>query len=96
MVTLTAPAAGTYTACVLGYATPPTGATFTLNSWIVGPAVGPQSLKAAAPSTVRTGGTGSIGLGWSVPAGNRYLGVVQFKDGLGAALGSTEVSVNVP
>ena len=56
--------------------------------------MGVQTLKAAAPANVTSGGTGSIGLGWSAPSGKRYLGNVQFKDGGGKALGSTIVSVN--
>ena len=96
-VTLPSPAAGNYNACVIGYAPVGGEADFTLSSWIVPPAVGPQTLKAVAPSKVYLGGTGSVGLSWSVPAGKRYLGVVQFKDGGGADVGSTLVSVdNLP
>ncbi len=94
VVTLRAPAAGTYSACVSGFATPPGGATFTLSSWVVGPAGGVQTLKASGPTSVYTGGTASIGLGWSVPAGKRYLGNVQFIDNTSAPLGSTLVEVD--
>jgi hypothetical protein len=96
VVTLTKPAAGTYSACVTGFAVPSGGATFKLSSWIVGPAVGPQSLRAAAPNTVYSGAAASIGLGWSVPAGQRYLGAVQLFNPASpaTALGTTLVFVD--
>ena len=94
-VDLNAPAAGNYSACVTGYAPQGGSATYTLSSWIVGPAVGTQTLRAAGASRVYTGGTATVGASWSVPAGNRYLGVVKFSDGTGGALGSTLISVDV-
>ena len=94
VVTLKAPAAGNYSACVIGYNTPAAGATFSLSSWVVGPASGPQTLRAAGPSAVYVGGAASIGLGWSVPAGKRYLGNVKFIDNTAAVIGSTIVFVD--
>ena len=94
IVTLNAPAAGPYSACVTGFVTPTGGATFKLSSWIVGPAVGLQTLKASGPNTVYSGGTASIGLGWTVLAGARYLGNVQFIDNNSALIGSTIVYVD--
>ncbi len=94
VVTLALPAAGTYSACVVGYATPISGARYTLSSWVVGPAVGTQTLKASGPTAVYAGGSASIGLGWSVPAGVRYLGNVHFRNGSNALIGSTIVSVD--
>lgn len=94
VVTLNAPAGGTYSACVTGFAVPVGGATFTLSSWVVGPAVGLQTLKASAPHSVYAGGTASVGLGWSVPAGKRYLGNLQYVDNTSALVGSTIVSVD--
>ena len=79
VVTLVAPTAGTYSACVTPYSVG-TGVTYTLSSWVVGPASGVQTLKASAPRSVFAGGTASIGLGWSVPAGQRYLGDLSFFD----------------
>ncbi len=79
VVTMTAPTAGTYSACVTPYAVG-SGVTYTLSSWVVGPVSGVQTLKASAPRNVFAGGTASIGLGWSVPAGKRYLGNVSFFD----------------
>jgi hypothetical protein len=95
LVNLSAPAAGTYSACVFGFAPVNGNATFTLSTWAVGPTVGPQSLKAATGSTAYLGGTASVGVSWTVAAGNRYLGIVQFKDGSSSVIGSTLVSVDV-
>ena len=95
LVDLPAPSPATYSACVDGYAPFGGNATFTLSTWVVGPAVGVQSLKVAVPSRVYLGGTASVGTSWSVASGNRYLGVVQFKDGASTPLGSTLVSVDV-
>jgi subtilisin family serine protease len=94
VVTVKTPSAGTYSACVTGFATPVTGATFTMSSWTVGPATGPQTLQAAGPATVYAGGTSVIGLGWSVQAGQRYMGNVQFFDGTSALIGSTVVFID--
>ena len=98
VVTLSAPAAGTYSACVTGYATPNGGVTYTMSSWVVGPASGLQTLKASAPSNVYAGGTASIGLGWSVPAGQRYLGNLSFFDNTDpmaiSKIGSTVVFID--
>ena len=93
VVTLSAPAAGTYSACVTGVATGG-GVNYTLSSWVVGPPVGPQTLKASAPANVYAGGTASIGLGWSVPAGQRYLGNLTFTDPATGPIGSTIVFVD--
>jgi subtilisin family serine protease len=83
VVQLDAPAAGTYSACVVGFNTS-NGAggavDYTLSSWLLGPAVGAQSLRASAPASVFEGGTASIGLGWRVTAGHRYLGHLQYWD----------------
>ena len=92
LVSLPAPAAGTYSACVAGFTTPPTGAAFTLSSWVVGPAV-VSTLKAAGPANVYAGGTASIGLSWAVPAGKRYLGTLKFMNGP-AVVGRTTVFVD--
>jgi hypothetical protein len=94
VVKLSSPAAGTYSACITGYATPLAGATFTLSSWIIGPAGGTQSLKAAAPYSVYAGGSASIGLGWSVDAGHRYLGNLKYYDDSSVLIGSTAVFVD--
>ncbi|WP_310385675.1 S8 family peptidase [Roseateles sp.] len=83
MVQLNAPPAGTYSACVIGFNTS-NGAggavDYVLSSWVVGPAVGAQTLRASAPASVYEGGAATIGLGWRVPAGHRYLGHLQYWD----------------
>jgi len=94
-VDLVAPPAANYSACVLGFAPAGGRATYTLSSWIVGPAVGIQTLRAATPARVFLGGTATVVVNWTVTPGNRYLGVVQFNDGGGTALGSTLVAVDV-
>jgi hypothetical protein len=94
VVTLSNPAAGTYSACVTGFNTPSGGASYTMSSWIVGPAVGPQTLRAAGPTSVYAGGSATIGLSWSVPAGKRYLGNVRFFDNTSALIGATVVFVD--
>ena len=60
-----------------------------------GRAVGVQTLKAMTASKVYLGGTASVVTSWSVPAGNRYLGQVQFKDGTNAVLGTSLIAVDV-
>ena len=94
VVTLAAPTAGTYSACVTGYDTGGANAAFVLNSWSVGPAVGAQSLRVSVPSSVYAGGSASVALGWSVTAGKRYLGNVKFFDNTAALIGSTVVFVD--
>ena len=96
VVTLNTPAAGTYSACVSPYAVPPGGAAYRMSSWVVGPAVGTQTLRAAGATVVYAGTASSVGLGWSVPAGQRYMGSVRFSDPAngGALLGSTIVFVD--
>jgi len=94
VVTLKKPAAGTYSACVSGFSVPAGGAAYTLSSWIVGPAVGVQTLKASGPQTVYAAGSASIVLGWNVPAGVRYLGNVTYTDPSSASIGSTIVFVD--
>ena len=93
LVSLSAPAAGTYSACVNGF-NAPGGKAYTLSNWVVGPAVGVQSLRASAPRQVYTGGSASIGLGWSVPAGHRYLGLLEYFDNTSAPIGATQVWVD--
>ena len=94
VVTLVAPPAGTYSACVVAFDTAASGASFRLSHWVVGPASGNQTLRASGPRNVYAGGTASIGLGWAVPAGQRYLGNLQFADNTRAVIGSTLVFVD--
>lgn len=78
LISLTSPAAASYQACVVGFR--PVGATanFVLNTWVVGPAVGAQTLKAAGPKTAYLGGMASVVASWSVAPGARYLGRIVY------------------
>ena len=62
---LAAPAAGGYSACVIGFAPLGGNATYTLSSWIVGPAVGPQTLRAGGAAKVTIGGTATVAAAWN-------------------------------
>ena len=73
------PAATTYEACADGFAPAGGSAGFTINLWVVPATVVPATLRAFGPSSVVTGGTASVGVSWNVPAGNRYLGLVEFR-----------------
>jgi len=94
-VILSNPAAGTYQACVDGFATlGGAPAAFKLSWWVVGPA-NPGSLRAFGPRTVTIGAVASIGLNWSVPDGARYLGLVEHRDTAGAApIATTQVFID--
>ncbi len=89
------PAAGaSYRFCIDGYAPIREGAAFTMSYWILGPN-NPGTLKAFGPSSVKTGGIASIGLNWNVPAGARYLGLVEFRDQPAAQpLGATQIFID--
>jgi len=94
LVDLRSPAASNYSACVIGYA--PVGglANYTLSSWVIGQPVGVQTLRAPGPMDVVLGGIATIAPSWNVGKGSRYLGILQFTDGGGTALGTTLVSVD--
>jgi hypothetical protein len=79
MITLMAPAAGTYRVCVAGYAPAGGSATYTLASWIVGNGDVGGNLKVALPGSVFVGGTASAAASWSgLTPGQRYMGAVQY------------------
>lgn len=95
LVNLVNPVPGTYTVCVVGFAPKNGSSTYTLSSWVVSPqSVATGSFRVAAPTQVATGGVGSVAMLWSVPAGQRYFGTVQYTDGAAANLGSTTVYVD--
>ncbi len=94
VASLTNPAAATYQVCVLGFATVGASADFVLNTWVVAPASGPQTLRAAGPANATLGGSASIVASWNVAAGARYLGrVVYSQTAGGTAVGGTTVFV---
>ncbi len=78
LVSLANPAADTYQVCVDGFATAAGGANYVLSAWVLGP-TNPGTLRAFGPRNVVTGGVGSIGLSWNVPANARYLGLVEYR-----------------
>ena len=82
VITLMAPAAGTYRVCVAGYAPNGGSATYTLASWMVVKDEIGGNLKVTLPSSVFTGGTASVVASWSgLTAGQRYMGAVQYLNG---------------
>lgn len=93
VVTLSNPVARTVSACVTGYAADG-GKQYTLSSWVVGPATGAQTLRAAAPTQVYAGAGASIGIGWTVPAGARYLGNLRYFDNTSTLIGSTLLMID--
>lgn len=96
LASLSNPVAGaTYRMCVLGYGpVNPTANAFRLSYWVLGPA-NPGTLKAFGPSTVKSGAIASVGLSWNMPAGDRYLGLVEFRDAAGASpIGTTQIFID--
>ncbi|HJV68482.1 S8 family serine peptidase [Ideonella sp.] len=99
-VTLMAPTAGDYTACVHGFA-PADGVStaFTLSSWILTPGSGTVPLHVRGlPAQVMPGDSAKVKLGWhGAEAGVRYLGALRLVQGAdpdtGATLGVTLLSV---
>jgi hypothetical protein len=87
-------AAGNYSACVEGFAPVNGSATFKLHIWVLGP-TNPGTLKAFGPSKVYTGGTASVAASWSVPAGTRYLGVIDYRSAAaGPIIGASTVFID--
>lgn len=95
MVSLSAPAAGTYTVCVEGYAPNGGSSNYTLSTWVVGAADAGGSLTATGlPSTVNMADKANVTLSWAgLTAGTRYLGGLRYFKGDGSALGTTLVTV---
>ncbi|HSI57354.1 MAG TPA: S8 family serine peptidase [Ideonella sp.] len=90
------PAAGSYQACVIGYAPTNGKAAFWLSTWVVTAGVpGAGGFRAAVPPKATVGGSSKLALGWSgLAARTRYLGAVQFKDGTQARIGQTLVAID--
>ena len=80
-VDLVSPAAGAYSACVVGYAPAAGSAAYTVSSWVVGSAGGVGDLRAAAAGKASPGGTASVGLRWSAVPSQRSLGLVDYSNG---------------
>jgi subtilisin family serine protease len=78
-ITLFNPRAGTYRVCVAGFAPWQGVATYTLNSWVMGPGDSAGSFKVSVPGNVFVGGTNSAAANWSgLVAGQRYLAIAQY------------------
>lgn len=100
MISVTAPPAGNYRVCVLGYRTATEGATtYALHSAIVTPADKGGNLRALVPAQVYAGGKATVPVSWSgLAAGKRFLGAVRLLDNNGV-VGSTtvlKVETNLP
>lgn len=95
-VTLTSPAAGSYKACVLGYAVANgVSADFTLSSAVAVKGDVGGNLRVTLPSKVYSAGTASVTLAWSgLASGQRYFGGAQFLDLSGKVAGTTLLSVD--
>ena len=99
LVNMPSPAAGSYQLCVIGFGSARAGATssnFTLSHWLVAPGNGvANSLRVSTPATVVTGGTGSVAFMWTVAAGQRHFGTVQFNDGVSTTqIGQTSLYID--
>ena len=93
-VQLRLPAAGTYYACVVGYATPAAGSEYTLFSWVVTPSDNAANFKVVAPTNVVAGGVASIAMSWNAGA-DKYMAGLRYLDGTSnATLGSTAVFID--
>jgi subtilisin family serine protease len=86
------PAAGTYRACVVGFA-PNVPRSTVINTFVLGPTG--TTLRAFGASNVVAGGVASVGAAWNVPAGNRYYGIVEMSTpAITGIIGTTEVFIN--
>lgn len=94
-VVLSAPAAGNYKVCVIGYEAANQQSTdFTLSSAIVTAADKGGNFRAAAPAKVYSNTTATIAISWSgLPSGKRYAGAVQTLDLDGAVASTTAFQV---
>ncbi len=98
LVSINLPGAGQYSLCVRGVGTSRPGATaanYVLSHWVVAVGNGiANSLRISTPTAVMTGGTGSVTFLWSVPAGQRYFGTVQYTDGANTQVGQTALYID--
>jgi len=94
LVQLASPAAGNYQACVDGFAPVNGLAAFKLSYWVLGP-TNPGTLKAFGPGAVSTSQLASVGINWNVPAGQRYLGLVEYRQtAAGSVMARTDVFID--
>ncbi len=81
-IRMTAPAAGNYRVCVVGYSAANGVSTdFTLSSAVVSSADRAYNFRVLVPATVYAGSTASVSASWSgLPAGKRFAGAMQLLD----------------
>ncbi|PWF40446.1 S8 family peptidase [Massilia glaciei] len=78
-ITLTAPAAGSYRACVVGFDPLGGTSTYVMSKWLVGGADTGFGFKVALPASVFIGGTASASASWAgLASGAEYLGAVHY------------------
>ncbi|HVF61374.1 MAG TPA: S8 family serine peptidase [Thermoanaerobaculia bacterium] len=93
-ISLSNPAAGTYTVYVHGWQTDGPDANYTLFDWRVGASTGNMSVS--APASAVAGATVTVTVNWAgLAAATRYLGVVRYLEGA-SERGRTVVNVLVP
>ena len=100
-VDISFPAAGTYIAVVHGWQTDGPDSNYTLFSWDVGPDESNMTV-AGAPSTVSSGDSATVTVGWSgLTASMKYLGVISHHDTAASShgpgpsvIGQTVVSIS--
>lgn len=97
MVTLVRPPAGSYKACIVGYAPHDGSATYTLSSWTVASNEMGGNLKLGLPALVYNGATATVGASWSGLGSAKHLGAVHFT-AMGGTTSTTllEVDTTVP
>lgn len=95
LVTVNNPAAGgDYATCVVGFAPANGDAAFVINLWVVS-GTDAATLRAPPAINATTGGVASMAVSWRVPAGQRSLGVVDYRQvATGPVLGSTTVLID--
>ncbi|QJD98765.1 S8 family serine peptidase [Massilia forsythiae] len=95
LVELTAPAAGNYSVCVIGYAAANGNSTsYALSSAVVNATDRLGNFRVMMPATVYPGSAASITASWSgLAAGKRYAGLIELLDNTGTVAATTEVLV---
>jgi hypothetical protein len=93
LASLTAPAAGTYKVCVVGFTTPnKVSSSYKLSSGIVTTADKAGNFRVGLPATVYAGSAATVAAGWSgLASGKRFVGAVQLQQGTTGVVGATTV-----
>jgi subtilisin family serine protease len=101
LVSLTAPAAGTYKVCVVGYTTPnKVSSSYKLSTAVVTTADKAGNFRVGVPAKVYAGSTATLAAGWSgLATGKRFLGAAQLQQDATGVVGATtlfQVETNNP